>query len=378
MNTVFKPINWMQGMNVSSAHFIATENFMTERMMKYVELLQGKFSFGLLPSSSALEEEDAMALEVVGKGKGTKLVLYSYHGLTQGGCYIDLETNDESVSCDCVEDDSIVSDGWDVVLSVAPFDRRPCGEPNIQENPPRYPFVEPVYRLTLVAREKDQINEYGPCDVVIGHLIKKDDLFKLDGRFIPPSLTMSSYSTLIQYMKVFSQQIASIKESVGTIIEKAYSPNANRSDVLLNVIEICKDIQREIARDYFTWRNEGMSLAPVQVIQIISSLSNAILTSLTFMSKQGKDDVLKYFYEWNGITPSAFEQVLDDLVRLKFNQNRIEQSMNAAEEVLQMLVELFISLSRLDYVGQHKESMVVSVSSVKEEQPEAKKTSWLL
>ena len=375
MNTIFKSINWMQGMSVSSSHFIATENYIMERLLKNTELLRGKYAYGLLPSNS---EETPMQLSIVGKGDGTRLALYSYQGITPGGFPIDLEASDGSVSCACTDNGERADEGWDVVLSVAPFERRPCGEPDMKEVPPRYPFVEPVYRLSIIARDKNSVNQYGPFDVVVGLLRKKDGDFRLDGNYIPPSLAMSSSSDLSNYMISFSQIISSIKNALDVILTKAYSQTANKSDILENVVMICKELQRTLAAMYFQWHNYGMSMSPYKVTEIISGLANAILTSLTIMSKATNEEVLKYFYEWNGVSPSAFEQILDDVVSLEYNQNRISLSMLSIDSMLKMLEELLVSLSRLDYVGQHKESMVISVSSTKDETNQGKKSSWLL
>ena len=49
MNIVYKSVNWMQGMSVSSSHFIATENYLMERLMKNTEAHQNKFAYGMLP-----------------------------------------------------------------------------------------------------------------------------------------------------------------------------------------------------------------------------------------------------------------------------------------------------------------------------------------
>lgn len=375
MSTIFKSINWMQGMSVSSSHFIATENYIMERLMKNTELLQDKYAYGLLPS---IDEEPQMQLSVVGKGAGTRLVLYSYQGITQGGYYIDLNASDESVNCICEDNGERADEGWDVILSVLPFERRPCGEPDMKEVPPRYPFVDPSYKLSIVARDKNSVNHYGPFDVVVGLLRKKDGEFRLDGNYIPPSLSMSATTDLANYMRSFSQIISSIKNALDLILTKAFAQSANKSDVLENVVIICKEIQRSLASMYFHWHNYGMAMSPYKVTEIISGLANAILTSLTFMSKANKEEVLKYFYEWNGVSPSAFEQIMDEVVSLEFNQNRISLSMLSIDSMLKMLEELMVSLSRLDYVGQHKESMVISVSSTKEETNQGKKSSWLL
>jgi hypothetical protein len=46
--------------------------------------------------------------------------------------------------------------------------------------------------------------------------------------------------------------------------------------------------------------------------------------------------------------------------------------------MLNVLEGLLVSLSKLDYVGQRKESMVISVTSAKDTGEQGKKSSWLL
>ncbi len=378
MNNTFKPINWMQGMSVSSAHFIATENYLLERLMNNSEALQSKFAYGLLPMNGKSDDDEGqMQLSVTGKGDGSRLTLYSYHGITQGGCLVNIDPS-QAVSCVCDPSIEPVEDGWDVVLSVSPFERRPCGEPDMQEMPPRYPYVDPVYKLSIVERNLHFVNTYGPFDVVVGLLRMKDGDFKLDTNFIPPALAMSSDPRLRRNMEIFSKSISTIKNALDVIMGKAYSPSAQKSSVLEHTLDICKEMQRSLATMFFKWHSYGVSLSPYQVAETIAGMSNTILASFTFMSKADKDDMLKYFYEWNGIAPSAFEQVLDDAVSVGFSQNRIGQSMLAIKQMLSTLEDLLVNLSKLDYVGQHKESMVVSVTSASEETTQGKKSSWLL
>lgn len=374
-NTDYKQINWKQGMSVSSAHFIATENFLLERVLKNSALLQNRFSYGLLPIDS--DSDSSLALSVVGTNEYAKLVLNSYHGVTQGGYLIDFDSDNDAVSCPCEVDGVASEEGWDVVLSVSPFDRNPCGEPNMQENPPRYPFVAPTYKLFIVARDKSHVNQYGPYDVVVGFLRKKDSSYKLDPSYIPPSLSMRSDDLLKSTMKSFAKSFATIKNSMDMIMEKAYvqAENNNRTSVMVNILEVCKELQRTLSAVSFKWHNYGMSLSPYQVVEIVSGLANAVSTSLIFFKKTDKEEILKYFYEWNGIQPSAFEQVMADLTVAEFQQNRISDSLTLAQKVLKTLEDLFVSLSRLDYVGQHKESIVIGVKET--EKTSNNKTSWL-
>ena len=126
MNIVFKPVNWMQVMSVSSSHFIATENYLMERLMKNTEALQNKYAYGMLPMEKFDENGEQKNLYLNGKGDGTRLVLSSYHGITKGGYLIDI-TPAQPVVCECSSEIDTVEQGWDIVLSVSPFERRPCG-----------------------------------------------------------------------------------------------------------------------------------------------------------------------------------------------------------------------------------------------------------
>ncbi len=377
MNIVFKSVNWMQGMSVSSSHFIATENYLMERLMKNTEALQNRFAYGILPMLKHEDKEDQMTLLVEGKGDGTRLVLESYHGITRGGCLVDIEPS-QPVVYECSSEIDAAEHGWDVVLSVSPFERRPCGEPNMQETPPRYPFVDPVYKLSIIARDKDIVNEYGPFDVVVGLLKKKNGDLMIDDNFIVPSLSMSSDHKLRKAFNTFSQSMTTIKNALSVIFNKAYSSAANKSDCMENTMTVCKELQRSIARMEYKWRSCGLSLSPYQIAELFGEMANSIVVSFSFMSKSGKDELLKYFYEWNGIAPSSFEAILDDVASKEFCQNKIDVSMSSIHNMLDVLECLLVNLSKLDYVGQRKESMVISVTSAKDGADQGKKSSWLL
>ncbi|MCR5247898.1 MAG: hypothetical protein K6E14_08975 [Paludibacteraceae bacterium] len=377
MNIVYKSVNWMQGMSVSSSHFIATENYLMERLMKNTEALQNKFAYGMLPMSTYDDKEDQMALYVEGKGTGTRLVLGMYHGITRGGCLVDVEPI-QPVICECSSEIDTAEQGWDVVLSVSPFERRPCGEPDMQETPPRYPFVDPVYKLSIIERDKETVNEYGPFDVVVGLLKKKDGELMIDNSYIAPSLSMSSTYKLRRGFETISNSMGTIKNALSVIFNKAYASVANKSECMENTLKVCRELQRAISNMEYKWRSYGLSLSPYQVTELFGEIANAIMASFLFMSKSGKDEMLKYFYEWNGIAPSAFEEILDNVASKEFCQNRIETSMSSIDAMLNVLEGLLVSLSKLDYVGQRKESMVISVTSAKDTSDQSKKSSWLL
>lgn len=74
------------------------------------------------------------------------------------------------------------------------------------------------------------------------------------------------------------------------------------------------------------------------------------------MDKEDKEDLLKYFNEWNGITPGAYEGLLRENCGLLYNHHNIRQLMVTAERFLYLFNDLWTTLSRLEYIGKHKET----------------------
>ena len=76
--------------------------------------------------------------------------------------------------------------------------------------------------------------------------------------------------------------------------------------------------------------------------------------------------MLKYFHEWNGIAPATFEQMLDEVTNKRYNHSRINESMVSVGGAIEALEELLVSLSRLEFIGQHKESIVISERQIQD------------
>lgn len=360
----YLPINWMQGMSVSPSHFVATENSMLERLLQSVAASQQTFQYGLLPQK---EGRGIVELKLSGHGEYTKVELISYAGITPGGYLILFEDSEQTgrISCACPVNGEVSEEGWDIVLSVSPYDRNPCGVPNVQETPPRYPHVEPTYKLSLIPRMPSNMGNYGPFGVIVGILWKKDAEYSLDGNYIPPALTMSSHPDLRAYITDFSQRIATIDASLHKIEEKALA-QANRTPVANSILSICQELLRTTSSIFFHWRNCAYTETPYHIVELLTRFASAVLCGLCFLSKKDKEEMLKYFHEWNGIAPSTFVQLLEEVVNKPYNHNRINQSMIAVHGTIRTLEELFVSLSRLEFIGQHKESIVISERQIQD------------
>lgn len=369
----YKPVNWVQGMNVSAAHFVETENFMSERIYQALSLGMNDFSYGLLPRG---KDKASISLSLHGRGEQSKVVLTSYHGVVKGGVVIDYDDSDNGLFATCDTLDVMAEDSWNVVLTVSPFERNPSGVPNMEEQPPRYPNVEPSYKLSLMARLNNKRDDCGPLSVVVGLLRKNDENFALAANFIPPSLTVRSCEELEATYNRFSSYLSDIKMSLSIVLEKAYEQQ-NKTTLVNNIMLICRELLRGFSSFYFDWCSTGEFLAPYRLVEMLNHFCDSFRLALSFMPRAEKEDMLNYFKEWIGLAPSTFEQMLEELVSHRYSHTRIGESFHLLECFLKNSQELFVSLSQLEQIGgKRKEDMVIYFSD-KQSDANKSRDSWL-
>jgi hypothetical protein len=79
---------------------------------------------------------------------------------------------------------------------------------------------------------------------------------------------------------------------------------------------------------------------------------------------------LNYFFEWNDLSPVTFLNHLSDIIEINYSHYQTGAYMKAIRQLLHSLVLVLQKLNTLEYIGQHKENIVVKeevmVQSVKE------------
>lgn len=350
----YLPVNWTQGMNVSSSHFIATENFLLERLLKTISLSYSQF-YGILPDTEASYAD----IRISNWQNTCRISLLRYSGICQAGypLLID-EPNDDDLSCTLPssgEEDT--QQKWDIVLSASPFERIPTGIPNAQELPLRFPYVKVPLQLGLLPYQEQ--TQLAPYSSIVGVLKKTSMGYELDGNYIPPALAMNAHESLKEYMQSFSKALYVIEESLKKILVKIQT-QPHQTAITQSLFLLSQEIFRHLASINFLWNNASYRLSPFQVVDMMSAFAGAIRTGLLCLSKKDKEQTLKYFHEWNGLLPAAFEQILAEVQQIQYNHNRIHLAMFTIEGMLQTISELMSILSNLEFVGQHKEGIVIS------------------
>lgn len=356
-------VNWENGMLPNSGHFRATEDHFIASQCLGQEIHLTSYNYGLLRPLDS-ERNVSCETEIVHTVTDTiEIRLLRCFGITPGGVVVDYESSpQESLihTLSAAELDGNQpgrSSYLNIILSVSPYERILTGEPDNEELPPRYPEARPEYRLYTMPA--DQTRSHLDSDsLIVGRIRKEGNRYEKDYNYIPPCACMLSDPELTRYYGRFGVLFNSIEKASKDIVTKV----VNRSDsstMAVNIAEICKNILRHTSTVYFDYRNTGSFWPPIRIVDCFSRLAHLCYNSLNFMEKTEKEDVLKYFYEWSDVTPKIFEGYLTDAIEIKYEHEEIRSMMFIVESFLTNLSELWLTLSSLDYIGKHKDNIVV-------------------
>lgn len=361
-----KLVNWQGQMKMSPAHFRQTENYFIEELNDVRSLFLQKHDYGLLPLTSQNKEVEIRIREHI--SNQVEVNLYSCNAVTASGERINFNLSESEMPLSKTyspqqesQEQNRETGYWDVILTVEPYERVAVGELDPMEEPPRHPDCESLYKLHIVPSGEFNMAAFGTHFLTIGKIRKEGERYLVDQNYIPPCRTMSSHPELVDYCKRFDALLYKLRKSSQNIIGKVNN-RPNGSELAANIKLMSDAIFTYIASIHFKLKNFGTFIPPVLMTEYISSLASCCYVCLVRLPGIQKDELLKYFYEWSDVTPGSFEELLSGTMEIEYEHNNLRAVMVRLEMFINTFCELWEHLSRLEYIGQHKESLVVSAS----------------
>ncbi|MCX2478055.1 hypothetical protein OQY15_03070 [Pedobacter sp. MC2016-15] len=375
----YKPVNWVDGMKLSSRHFVHTDLYHQDFVRDASSVFINRFNYGLLPPSAA--QRSSLDMEVTEKaGNQIEVVLRRCNAVTAEGCRIDIAPNAEynnQISYTQYFDEKNTEAGlYHVLLLVNPFERVPDGFPDPEENPPRYPSVTAKYSIAILPATEIAPMATDQYRLTIGRLIFNAGKVSVDQTYIPPASCILSHPGLIRYYELFSTLMNELQLSAFKIIDKTTGIDSVTA-LGKNIRLLSEKLLDYLARVFFAYRNVGFQESPIYIAEYCANLAHVFFTGIKLTAAREREDMLKYFYEWRDVTPGNFEELLARTIELVYDHQNINESLSATEEFLKVLSALWAKLSTLEYIGQHKENIVVAEQQLVQ-QVQTKRTWTLL
>jgi hypothetical protein len=375
----YPSVNWIDGMKITKQHLVDTENYFVNQLCEAFSARINNFNYGLLPAIGLGEYLNDFTVE----NKATKeveIMLKTCDAITLSGLRITI--NNDSLREGLKYTTSFSgSDGstnepdkvYYLVVSINPYDRHPVGELDPDEVPPRHPYTMPKVNLTLMHEKGISTDTVGGYFLIVGKVIRRADGFYKDAGFIPPCASIRSHPLLVGYYETFGSTMNDMQLNAFSIVQKIKNKQ-QKSELAHNIKNLCETLLQYVAQTYFRFRNIAHQQPPIHTIENFSALANVVYTCINTMSEKDKEEMLKYFYEWCDVLPSSFESQLVTCVGIRYDHLNIGKIMSNIEQLLGNMTLILSRLNTLEYIGQHKENLVVKEEVINQAVKE--KTGW--
>ena len=356
----YQPVNWINGMKINKEHFIQQQNAFYDTIRDASSLHIHEYNYGLLPMHVASEDYSSMVELTLNNTNVLSVKVFKYKAVSYIGVRVEIleEQNLPEFSLDINEvvgRMESVSLACFVVLSANPFERKPYGELNAQEEPPRYPYTLPSYKVNIVFQDDINSLSYKPYSFIIGKLFISQEQVKIEEDYIPPCMRVDSHIDLIKFHSHVKTRFNEFEINLMTIVKKI-KENKQETSLSNSVLALSNDILMYLSlnQSYLNW--EMLNQAPISLLRFLSTSARIIRNSIECNTESDKEELLNYFTLWSELKPGEFEQLLSACINFEYQHYNILYSIEQFTEYINLISGLFDKLASLTYIGKKKET----------------------
>ena len=356
-----KRVNWQDGMALNKEHFIQTEDYFIWQLCDYSQLLINKYNYGFLPKSCD-DYKDGQIIELHERLDGKiRITLIACNIITLDGIKINISASEASKLnlCCSFDTNKMISNQnvLSVMLSVFPFQRMACGVIDSSEEPPRIPNVQTVLKLKLL----DSLNtiDVDTSSIIIAKIRYSMGRWIIDNSYIPPSLSMISLNSLSELYINSKDLVIRLLNYCREIIDKInlYDNNIN---LTRNIKLLCLSIYSFLNTNLYYFNSYLKYQRPIDFINFFVKIAACVDNTFLRINKTHTIELLEYFNEWTSILPGDFKTIVSDLLSLEYESLDINHSMHTLVQFMKNLVFVMEKMCELDYIGRHRENLVIS------------------
>lgn len=362
------PVNWIDGMKINKNHFIEQEHAFTDGLQEMVSLNISPLRFGVLPASSAGENTFNVKISLDNLDT-LRVSVLSCQAITTGGARISIPllpgagehaadtVLNSSFSFSAAETES----AWWIFILVNPFERQPAGSPDLAENPPRLPFVVPVYHLELVSESNYRQFANHPYAMPVGKVSVNGKDIRVEDNYLPPCISVSAHPDLLGLQAELDKYLADLELYCSQIVQKIYVKK-QQNEISELVLFLCDRIMIYLGQAITSIRWKMAYEPPLELFMCIAALARVMKNSIDLRIGSGKDELMTYLSEWcagtdgQPLKQGELETLLGSLANASFNNNDIDKNIRQVTLFVKTTRRLFETLSKLEFIGKRKES----------------------
>lgn len=357
----FLQVNWMDGMKINKSHFIASQNYATHLVNSASQIGLTSNNFGLI--SNAQNGNPLKFNFYIDNHKVIKVRLEECKAVTYGGDRILISpliahTLNLEAEYNLQADEDELKSGQEKILlinlTVNPYNQIPFGEPDPDENPPRFPYLVSEYILSIVPETRNR-SGFNKQQLIIGKIVANSVETYIDETYIPACTTVESHPKLLEVYNLINRFYGNLEMHVIQILQKIHTKSQG-NPLSLMILDLSDKISMHLAHTIYSSKEISPFEPPVYMFDKVASLGRVMKNYIDSRSGSGKEELLNYFAEWCSIQQGDFETLFSDVLNTHYDHIDMYVLIEKIIFFVRTIDELFASLSRLDYIGRKKET----------------------
>ena len=355
-------VNWENGMNIGKEHFIQQENAYTDKLNDACAIFLNNRNYGLVPIGFSSDSSVNVVIKVDNQ-KFLKTKIFSCRAVCQGGARIEIleEHQLPEMKTDLSQILESAEKGetseYFVLLSVDPFNRQVAGELNAEEDPPRYPFTMPGYKVSVISEKVLSKEGIQPQSFFIGKLKIEKGIPEICDDYIPPCITVNSHLKVNRFYESTGKFFSQLELNLLSIIHKINEKNQD-TKLAKSVFSLSEKLLQYISENHLRLQWEIPDLPPINLFIYIAGAARVIRNTIDSNSSSNKEELLNYFTNWSELKQGDFEKLLVYCVNFEYRHYDILYSVEQFSEFMQIIALLFDKLESLAYIGKKKETNI--------------------
>ena len=358
------PVNWIDGMKINKEHFIAQDDAWCDALNDVASLNVSHVKFGVIPPSSAGEDNFNVKISIDNQNT-LRVTVLACQAVTSGGIRINLPStgNAENISTDTDAlptttfrfSDANAENIWWVVLIIHPFQKKPVGNPDLSENPPRYPYLLPTFSLEIVSESQYNQFAYNPYALIIGKVLSSGNDVRVDNNYIPPCYSSDAFDDLRSLHAELDSFFATMELRCTQIVQKIYK--RNQQNELSELVQfLCDRLIIFLSENITQMRWITLYDSPASLFSRVVGLARLMKNVIDLRIGSGKEEMMNYLSEWCELRQGELENMLTEMANIRYNHNDINSNIQKITRFIKVTSTLFETLSKLEFIGKKKDS----------------------
>ncbi len=318
------PLNWTDGMRVSSKDFAATDAAWNEALRDVRAIVAQGAQYGLLPVIRDNNDKSPYPKFQYDPARSI-LTLVECRAITEGGYRVEITEDlfrEHQIPVELPFCRLEGKDHYDVYITIDMREKQTSG-PLSADAPPRRLYKSPLYELSAISKS-DGYGLSGVNHLKIAEFVWRDGKLQQDGAYLPPCITIHTHPSLMERHQRSGVYLRSVLEnSIKIVQDYRFDQRPDVRDAIIWMEKLLGYLSGTI----WTYNDLLPAKAPAETIVFLKNWLQFVLSTAQIHKSN------KYLKEGLDSQQSFFE----DIAKEKFDYSDLRTSFDQIETTLDRL-----------------------------------------